>query len=198
MAVDDKYLLKDKQTFRAQQVINTYYFVQTAGAGTADALVAAFKADMLPELIAVQSTFLTHESIEVINLDDPTDFYEEALSASNVGTVSGEMAPVFVAWGYRLLRASRLSRNGYKRIAGVGEADLGDGDAASAALTRLNALATVMGGTITDTVTSSTWKPVIMSRSGVAPNIVYTPNDVSGAEYISVTSQNSRKYGRGS
>lgn len=197
MAIGDLYRVIDHQSFDGQEVLNVYHYVQTDGAGAADELLTAFNEDMIPSIRAVQNTSLTHTLLEAINLDNDADFGSMALTSSNAGTRAGESLPVFTCWAFRYNRATRAVRNGQKRICGPNEGDQSGGDAISAMLTPLNALAGAMEDPVTETVTSSSWKPVIVRTTGTSAPFTYTSFDISSVQYVRISTQNTRKRGRG-
>lgn len=189
------YRLKDKQRFLAQDVLNTYYFDLINGEGKAQELAEAFTAVWIPQIVTPQNVALTHTEVEVVNLDDPTDFYILTHSSPIPGADSGDVMPPFVAWGFKKARGSVLQRNGSMRLAGVTESLVSDGVATAGALAELNALATVFSGGLSDG-SGNTWEQGYL---------IDTDNPQGGTfvggtlwSYTRVTSQNSRKFGRGS
>lgn len=198
MAIGDKYQLRDKQDYRGQLCLNVYYYVQTEGTEGAESLANAFFQDVVSAVRPLQVDNLSHTGIEVINLDNLSDFYELMPTANNAGTISTEMDAIFMAYSFKLVRTSRAVRNGYKRVAGVAVADVSDGDVDTAAYTRLQAAADAMAANIQYSTDSAIFKPVIMKKTGTSPNIVYTAYDISDVTYSQTfTTQSSRKYGRG-
>jgi hypothetical protein len=141
-----------------------------------------------------QSTSIQHFQYEVTNLDNPLEF--GTFSNATFGTVSSEALPPFVAWAFRLNRASRSVRNGQKRIGGVPESLQVNGEATSGALSLLNLGATALGNDITAISPNGTWRPRIAHRLGTVPE-TYTPYPMVGASYRAISSQNTRKFGRG-
>lgn len=196
MASGDLYQLIDHQDFGGQKMLNVYWFYQTLGAGGAQDLATDWVAHLSTELRAIQSSLLTHESVSVINLDDDSDFYELAWVANNLGSVGGDVLPLFTAWGFRYNRSSRSTRHGYKRVPGVAEADTNAGQASAGVLARLAALETKLAADVVGG--NGTWSPRIVKITGSSPNLVYTPAGVASVQFYAVTSQNSRKTGRGS
>lgn len=191
MAETDRFLLRDNQTYLDEQCMNSYYFQQVEGAGGAEDLALAFIESILPEILNIQSSGVTHDNIEVTNYDDLEDFHTEALTSANVGSRSGEALPRFNAWAFRILRASRNSKNGWKRFAGITETDQSGGVAAAGMSTALDAVAAVLGVRLSD-VNGNSWDMKIPGSQFAAPGIP-VPHPTAGSEYVKITTQNSRK-----
>lgn len=191
MSVGDVYRLIDNQTYLSGITKNVYYYEHVAGSGGADDLITAFILDVLLAIRNVQSAFLTHESFEAYNLDNLADFNAVPVTTGGAGAVAGEGMPRFNAWGFQLVRTTRFTRNGAKRIGGVAEASQNGGVPASASVTdALTDVATAIGGSIDDTV-GNEFAPVIVRLT--VDDLVDVKNPVSGALYKRLTTQNSRK-----
>lgn len=198
MASQDLYRLIDRQTLQSQQVLNVYYYKQISAAGSSELLIAAFIEDVLPAIRAIQVDDLTHVRIDCENLTGVVDYVEETLTSNNTGADNTEPMPTFVAWGFRLNRASRLSRHGYKRIAGPGEANVTSGVPAAGFLGTLNAAAAAIGADIGELSGPSTYRPYIVRATGTAPSVTYTSFEIGSVQLVGISSQVSRKLGRGS
>lgn len=194
MAVGDVYRLIDDQTLLGQDVKNVYYYRSQIGDGTAGLLAAAWLANVLPAVRAIQSVFVSHDLIQTENLNDLSDFSLFALTSNNDGVVTGEVLPAFNSWGFKLNRATRETRNGAKRIAGVAEVNNSNGEAQTAFLATLNDAAIAMGDPIVDAL-SNQYEPVIVRLD--AEGLPAVVNVVVSAEYVRMTTQNTRKPGRG-
>lgn len=196
MAVGNRYQIRDYQVMGGtQQVMNVYHYLHSAGSGDATTLGPSFVGDVMPQIIAVQGAHVVHDKLEVINLDDPSDFTTIPLSSGNVGTVEGDKLPYTAAWSFRFNRSTRLTRSGRKAIAGVAEADVSGTNspgATSDALTRLEALAAKLGGLVIDEPDGGTWVPIIVHREPGNPP-VYTHYNITGVEYVRIGQQDTRK-----
>lgn len=192
MPVGDLYQLKAVQTNNPdpQEHMNVYYYQQTSGAASdADDLALNWAIDVMPSLLAIQSVRIGYIRIEVINLDNPTDFHTAPLTSGNAGLRAGEMLPQFVAWAFRLNRASMLSRHGQKRIMGVAESDQSNGVEVAGMATALATAAAALGANVTDAIGGS-WTPRI---ARIAPPSPHTSFPITGATYVRISSQNTRK-----
>lgn len=197
MAVGDLWRIIDRQLLSAQQCLNVYFYEEMTSPteGTpADALTVAFIQSIEAVIKNFQSSSCLHFQYEVTNLDDPDQF--GTFSNATTGTVASEALPPFVAWAFRLDRASRLVRNGQKRIPGVPESLQVNGEPTSAALALLNLGAVALGGDISAIAPNGSWRPRIAHRLGTVPE-TYTPYAIAGASYSAISSQNTRKFGRG-
>ena len=201
MAVGDRYLIKDFQTYAGEQCVNVYGYRQLLGEANAGQLAATFDDSVLQWLVSIQQETVKHDRIEVINLDDPLDWAIHTDIINDTGTVLGEGMPPFVCWSFMFRRVSRETRNGWKRIVGVSEPDQVGGVRTEGAAGRLNSVAAVMFVTLELEVPLSQWAPVILRRevTGEPPNTVVTWRDfpVAGVDYRHIGTQNTRKLGRG-
>lgn len=201
MAVGNVLQLIDRQITLAQECINVYYFeiVSDATGGTnSETLASAFISATLPDLLAIQSIECTHTEINVKNLNDPTDFHTTILTTANQGSVSGDCMPPYVAWSFQFVRGSLASRHGWKRISGVPESGNFNGVAAAAFTAPLTAVANAMAANLLEGGGSGSYVPRIARleyTGGVLINVDTFP--ITGVAYRSITTQNTRKFGRG-
>lgn len=125
--------------FAGQQVLNvTHYRVLALSAGvtTLSGFAQPLGVDFSDAFTPYQSSALTYirsELLEVNGVDIDTFAYAPGVT----GLVSGDYLPVYNAYGIRLNRTNRLTRNGQKRIAGVPEANSANGALPSAIQTAL-------------------------------------------------------------
>lgn len=117
--------IKDQQVLGSQPVENVWYYVQTTGATPVDASLvgAAFSDIVIDALIQIQSTGLSHVTLEVQQLASLTNFVVFAISGK-AGDQTGQGAPSHDAWKVRILRTSKETREGAKRIAGLTEGNI--------------------------------------------------------------------------
>lgn len=198
MAIGELYRVIDRQTLQNQLVLNVYWFEQSAGTGGADDCAEAYIQDIGALVRAFQSNQLTHNRVDVTNMDDPTDYVEKAWTANNAGSLTGEVLPPYVVFAFRLNRVSRDVRHGQKRYSGIVEGSIENGVPVSGTLTLLNNLATALAQPISWSSGDGTYDPKIVKRTGTSPNFTYTPYAVGSAQFVRFSSQNTRKVGRGS
>jgi len=193
-----RYVLTDFQSCLGQEVINTWAYESFDSTATATELAALFQDTRVADLQTIQSDQLTHSSVQVFNLDDLTDFATSI--AVNSGTLTGNCMPPFVCYAFRFIRATRETRHGHKRIAGVAETSVLNGVVESSFTTTLQSVGTHFADTLTGE--SATYIPRIYRRAklttgGGGPWAASFHPIVSVETELILSSQNSRKIGRG-
>lgn len=199
MTIGNRYELLDGQEFLGQDVLNAYYYRQVTGAsGNASDLAQAWVAAVLTPLRNCQNAALTHVLIGTKNLDIPTDFDIAPIIPPAAGNVPGEALPPFVAWAFRLNRQQTDVHHGAKRYAGVTETWQDAGVALPGILANLFALAEVLDDNLVG-ASGATYEPRIMRRllDGAGHLIGYEDFPMGIAQYVRISSQNTRKFGRG-
>lgn len=180
------------------QTVNNMFFYEFVGAagGDAQALGDLFYAWLPPIISTIVSSSYTMTDIEVQNLDTPSDYFVRAFSIS--GSRSATTQGPFQAWGFRINASSLVEKSGAKRIAGVAESDTTNGVCDSAILSDVNAVGAALGGAL-PLVGTKLFRPRI--RHLANPDELGPPEYyyglVSSGVFTGVTTQNSRKYGRG-
>lgn len=200
MALNDKFKLTAKMTYRGQQLVNTYWYEQRAGsqAQAALTLAQAFENDVQTVIRTVQHTSLLWTQIDVINLDNFSDY--ASLTGSEItvpdGTRTGGESNTFLAWGFRLNRAVRGVHHGAKRIGGVADDDVVNGTAAAGLVATLASVATALGATLGNPAVAEFIPRIGRTiKTGPVENPVYEYQffPITNVSYIRVTTQNSRK-----
>jgi len=199
MPSGDLYQLVDEQIYVTEDdnpALNVYAYLQTAGAGNAIAIAAAWISTILPTIVAFQSTAVGHRLLTVTNLDDPSDFLEAPITSEDGnGTQSGDCLPRYNAFSFFYARATRASRNGWKRIMGIPESVQVNGEVTnSGELTALAACAAALQNPLTDEDANS-WSPRIYRRArpDASPPVERADFGISGVSYQGLTTQNTRK-----
>lgn len=191
-------MVKDNQTYLDQNCLNVFFYECVAG-GTADseALASLIRDNIVNNLVDIQNEGVVHRNIYVENLDDYTDFFTLTLTTGNVGTISGQGLPPYAAWSFILERASRLVRNGHKRIVGVSEASQSNGLPISGILSLLADTGTALAASFADS-DDNIYVPRIAHRT-VVPHVstTYLLYPIASASFTAIGTQNSRKFGRG-
>lgn len=127
MAVNDIYQLQAFQNFgnSIDRLENVYFYRQVSAVGSASSLADAFTANMLPDLLDIQTDTIKYNRLVVTNLFTVSDFatvtYDTATGRGSAGGVNADTLPPHDAVTFRLVRTSREIRNGFKRFAGVPE-----------------------------------------------------------------------------
>lgn len=178
-----------------QLVINRFFY-QLSTVGNPDQLcvdsISDFDDNFSVAISAILSTEYATERSTLVAIDSDVDFAEH--SYVQAGTVSGDCLPPFSAWSFIYNRASRESRNGWKRLAGVPESMQSNGVATSGALADLADSAIILGRNVTSD--TNAYRPVIWRgpRPGLSVGVGFV---VASVSYHSLGTQNSRKIGRG-
>lgn len=172
---------------------------------------------LLEHIRAIQGVPVKYDSLIVDNLYSPTDFYEGPFAQQVQGqNTSSDTMPPMIAASFRTSRVSKNIRRGQKRIAGIVEQQVAPGGILEdAALTgHIQALANKMAATLSydDEGNQIDFKPVVLGTNKVVqpdgstsyeiyPTLAeQLVNSVDGFFWEArprVTTQNSRKYGRG-
>ena len=212
MAVGDLYQLTDFQTCQGQTFENVYFYRQTAEDASfpsAKALSDMWNSQVRIAVTNIQSNTLVHTRYQVINLFNPAELSD--LIDSDAGAISGDMNPVFVAWGFGAPRSNRLIRKSTKRIGGVMEIHTVNGAATAGGITLLNLMSAAFNAQLVNVPVggNNVFIPVAIKRIKVTPedgDPYYRLPESSGEAvwraianwaYEKITTQSSRKVGHG-
>lgn len=171
---------------------------------------------MLPAYQPVAGTNVSFETYRIFNLFDVTELYEGDANAElpMSGAVVGEKLPPFAAFGFSQPSSIRGVRRGQKRLPGVAETQQADGVFTGGVFAQMQSVAEDLGLPIAVPVAAgleATLFPVIVKRvketDPETGKVTYRlPETVleatwypaeSWVPYENVTTQNSRKIGRG-
>ena len=203
-----------------EKIQNLYTYEQTSENTSATfnsaTLIGAWYQDVWPSIAAIVSVDTLLNSAYCWNLFNEFDFTEVAYTdiAGNRGSRGGDYAPPFVAWSFRSTRVSREIRRGFKRFGLVAVTDIIDGAANPVIFGALNTVGTALGATIQDSgvVGAPFFRPMVVGRykytSPAGKDLYRLPESFEEADeagfyhadtwqYQRLTSQNSRKFGRG-
>ena len=211
MAYSDLYELRINGTVASQEVVNVFHLERVSSVYTAQDLTNAFENWVLPSWrLSVHSGF-QFLSAYAYRLADAEDWHERFFTSIFGQRTGGEAYAPFVACAMRFARKRLDMRNGYKRFAGLSEADVTGGLIS----TTVQSLFLTLGGKLmgvweTDeadaafhfhivkrvpyTPAGST-KTAYRLPESAGEYIYYRPSDVSVPREL--TSQNTRKIGRG-
>lgn len=209
MATDnDVYQLTHTQQFYGVEVENVYFYQRGTGITIgAQELVEEWIEQVLPDIQAFQVPECVTTAVTAQNLFSVPDTYSAALNSAGTGSSLGEGMPPMVSAGFTLVRHSPITRNGSKRIAGIGEAVQENGIfQGGTPLGLLQDVADAILRTILGGLSIESFFPVIVGRildGGTyrlpASTSEATVNAVDDVTYnVEVTTQNSRKFGVGS
>lgn len=206
LAVNDIVQLTDVQTYLGQTMLNVYLYemVEVGAETTLEDIAQTFETLVLDAAADFQAAAVTHTFVQAKNLTNGVDIWEEL--SGRAGSAGGtEDQPSFMALGFRFVRSSALTRHGSKRIGGILEGAV-TGNSLNASMTTLvdaysAAAASVLeidAGSPVDFVA----RPVIIGRfpkddPDAGEYDLSKVNPVSAVQFIRVTTQSSRKAGRG-
>lgn len=209
VGLDDIIQITDFQTFLGQQILNVYFYRVMAipDSGTwpnpYDAFLGAFDSIVMDPVRNNQHTSLVHTVAVLKNLTNGVDIREYA--TGQAGLQGGDEEPSFTALGVRLVRSTALTRHGSKRFGGMPESAF-TGNTINLAPTAIADFEDacksnlIIPGTAVDGA-----EPVIVGRTLIPASDppeyeldLLKINVVADAQVIAVTTQNTRKAGRGS
>ena len=147
------------------------------------------------------TAFLNIHAVEADNLtgeagDFPIPTGERAGTRSNQSTT---FQPAFLAAGAKLNVATRATRSGQKRFYGLVEADVTDGILQSSIVTAMNDLLGIMTSTLSlgAPALGGGLRAVVARKDAVTGVVTATQNVTGYTISPNVTTQNTRKVGRG-
>ena len=184
-----------EQTYSAQTLLNTFFYLQSLGADDEQDLCAqAFDEDILPVLKDIQHSSLGYDNIRVVNVTGTlADFNRTPVTTD--GVLTGVAVNSFTAVGIRLNRTTKETRNGQKRFAGQSEEVLNNQSFTAGYLTNVELVSDALVADIS--TVGGIFEPVIARQSKIDP-LDWIINPVaSGTVNDFVTSQVSRKRGKG-
>lgn len=203
MALGDLLQVTSKQRLFGQSCLNVFHYRVTSITGLDDTAYSQmwtwFLGSIGLAMRNIQSSVIAFESVEIRNLSNGVDFYEQPFTATgNVAATEATTLPSAVSIGFKLVRESLVTRNGYKRFAGVPEAWVTGNNYTPPSPTTTTAMETALaadwiGGLITLA------EPVIVRRPLVPPvGTSYVYSSIGSAACKgTMGSQNTRKPGRG-
>jgi len=200
ISVGDVIKISDCQTLFGQSLCNIFYYVVTVWTGNADIddIISDWITFVLPGITPIQHVDLTHVNIAAENVTTGLEFGAQAISVAGQ-IASAPSMPSYVAGSFRLERATRLTRPGFKRIAGIPESLVDDNDFDVALAAVINAAGSMAAtlGMVTPAPGDGTLVPSIVGRqpdgsldlARISPVTTVSP-------VVDISTQVSRKPGR--
>lgn len=197
----DLWQILDKQTYLGQQVLNRYYYRVTSITGLANSAYAEVADWFVSHIVDVidieQHGLLNHYEIEIRNLSNGIDIFSLPIDEDGEASSDASTAlPSYVSLGFKLVRESLVTRNGYKRFAGLVESKVSGNNytfntGAQAAIEAALAEDVIIGAV-------TLLEPVIVKTPlGNPPVATYQYSSVGAAQFVALGTQNTRKAGRG-
>lgn len=193
----------DFQSRGVDTFLNRYWYFIDLVPGTVPivGVLNSFEAVLAAWLPPIQPTVVNHTVVSGDEVTSASNFLERA-SIIGPGTLAGDELASYQAVGIRLLRTTRDTRSGWKRIAAGVETSIGGNNWGPAFLASVQSYAVTLYDSLN--VGSYYLDPVIVRQTYAAgtgelnPPSQWIYNVISGAEVKpQVTTQNSRKVGRG-
>lgn len=181
-----------RQANIVSDLLNVYAYAESVPV-TSNAQLTEFIQEWIdniqPAILAFQSDQIVYLEVRAEVLDG---LYFSSISQGSVdGAISGTALPPYVAYEFIYRRATRVTRNGFKRFPGVIEEAIDQaGNVTGAAATALTAAETVLDDTLN--MSWGTADPQIWGRP-IPPSTAHRFNDITEVAFQRVTTQNSRK-----
>jgi len=183
-----------------QSIQNVFCYEVIDGTPTAEFLGDYFKANVLPTIQAILSNGTIIDDFYVVNLEVPSDF--ATVTSGDDGDIGGDSMPTFVAFEFEYVRTDRTINNGRKAFALVPEDSVVGGVVTPTVRALCNTLADQLAADLVDVGIGASYRPKIWRRPGVyAAGAVAAPGSffpVADVKFNRISSQNTRKTGRGS
>jgi len=186
--IGNNFELKFRSKMYGQNLLNIFYYEQTAGgAFGADLLRAAFNQNILLPLRAVCSDQWKPYDIQVQNLDNGIDFALQMYAGT--GNVGADGLPSHDAWSFTYVNIDHFYRSGGKRFGGVSESSQTNGVPTPTALANLVLLEVGLESEIGSG--TALYQPRIQNTVPVVGGNIY--NGVAAVTFGFLSTQNTRK-----
>jgi len=205
IVLNDIIQIKDIQSFLGQLTLNVFMYrvVSLPVPIPPDSLevtfLKSFRLHVAQRIAAEQHEGCEHTLLRLDNLTDGVSFgeYDPALS----GSLIGDTAPSFNAFNFVLRRETALTRNGSKRMGGLAENSM-TGNDVNISAARIADLETAMSDNLYNATPPGDpiAEPVIVGRTlvGTVYELDLTKlNNIVGATLTALSTQRTRKVGRG-
>ena len=220
-----------RAAYAGQELLNRFNYVSDDAviSGTPSAeLVKAFgtppvgtpplftAGTIMGTLQTLQSAGVQYLSLAARAIWDDADFFEAGFVTAVLGAVTGDGESPVASFGFETTRVLQSIRRGHKRFGGVPKTALANkGEIATGVMTDLDALAVLLGSTLSSTVGAVTihFTPCVVSKQKHTDTTTgkvtyrYYPTLAEQLDHIAVApvwsvqtdvrTQNSRQYGRG-
>lgn len=152
------------------------------------------------ELQPLTSTLCSWQDVVITNLSTPAEFWLGVPDTPVSGLVSGDTLPPYASWGFILRRTTKITRNGAKRFWGVPESMQVNGIPTAGAGVLLPSLADFLGAQQFHTAIGTppiefTLTPEIVRKNALGEMTLH--QHVYDGQFRAITTQNTRKFGRG-
>lgn len=192
----------DVQSYLGQQVLNVYYYRSVSVIEILDVgyeeLATDFKENVVDSIRSLQNNYLAHNEVRFENISNGLDIYTLPTNVNGiVSATDATVMPSNMSAGYILRRGSRVTRNGYKRFAGLTEGQVSGNTYVPGNDAQVTVIEDALAGPLYIGAVPVLY-PVIMKRPFVEPvgyDYFYSP--IISASLVGLGTQNTRKAGRG-
>lgn len=189
--------ISDKQQYLGEDLLNVYYYRVTSLTGLTEPYLEAigdwFVTNVITPVKAIQNPSLVHTLLEVRNLSNNIDFYEDPVNIP--GTQPAGAGVPLASWytvNFKLIRESLVTRNGSKRFSGLNEGYANGNTYTIDAGPRAAIEEALAEDIVLGIVTVA--EPVIVKRPIVPPvGTSYLYASIGSAQYTKYGTQNTRK-----
>lgn len=201
-----EFRLKSHWETTGDRFLNVFhYLIDVSGgtptlAGSGQNIIDDWADDYTSYLQDIISAEITFDGIDITNLTNPEEIFVGDFTSPFSGGVTGDVLPPYAAWAFIKRRATASTRNGQLRLPGVPESLQVNGLATSPALEDLEAFADIFqvgfsaAATLPEPFTAQFFLRIVRKDETGALDVV---NTITGVEYRSLSTQNTRKFGRG-
>lgn len=200
-SLGDLIQITDFQTYLGQVCLNVFYYrwftAPAIGNEYLEALWTEYRSDVMDQMIKLQVEQVVHNNLQVKNLSNGVDFYEDDPNRTGlIDAPDSEILPSYVALGFKLIRDSLVTRNGSKRIVGVPEGNV-SGNTYVGLGVDIESFENALVGRLSVGIIEVA-APIIVKRPITPPvGDTYIYSSVNGASFSGMSTQNTRKAGRG-
>lgn len=197
----DVFQILFEQELLGQVIRNVFGYVVSVAdpAGTPEEIADRMIIEVGNVFSTIQVGTLNNVQVAVKNLDDATEFIEKGWAGSGLDGTGGPVLPSYVAAGFKMLRGDTDTRNGSKRIAGVGEDRVVNNDWTLFDQAAGLAVQDAFEATVFITPSTMEMEPIIIGRDPITgqPDSGRIAPIIEVQAQSIITTQNSRKAGRG-
>lgn len=195
--------ITDFQSYLGQQVLNVFYYRIVPVGGIADSgyleMLEWFADDVITPVSMFQSDYLRHTNVTLENLTNGVDIRDLTTDIyGDITTADTTVTPSYVSLGFIMQRESRVTRNGYKRFAGVPEISVSGNTYVNPGGTVIADIEEALAKDWVEGIVTVA-EPIIVKRPVSTPPVAsYQYASIGSARLVGLGTQNTRKAGRGS
>lgn len=170
--------------------LSRFWYDTTDGGVDAETVAEAVAFTLTAGLLNMMNDAVTLERVIVKEVLQGTDKHVLTITDGE-GTRTTDLASTFNAWGFHLFPSSGNFRVGSKRIPGVSEGNIDDGEPDGGTISRGEILSTQLSREILILIINAVLKPVLARL--IDDGTAYLITQITGAQFLRHTTQSSRK-----